>query len=430
MTCETSHDCSTSIYVLQQHSTFITHSTFIIHSTFTPQHFTPTVLLHYSTFTPTALLHSATLHLAHCTRHFALETKMSMSERAFLPITTPPKTNTPYGKRGTSSLAAQLASAIPENEFTPDPNTRYGEIWMGDHPSNSSSLILDDGSKVPLWKVISEDPKRYLGAEVFQKFQDTPSGFEENEDGGEPLKHLPFLFKVLSFDRALPLQMHPNRVFTAKLMGWKEYREALKGPGGHLVDHNYKPKVAVCISENFDGFIGFRPLVEIQRFLGKVPELGDAIGDEEAVQGILRVQLHDPSPLDVDDERKLLKRLFSGIVRRSDEVISEQCLKLAARLDEHGDGAVVGDNYMALGRVIRKCLKDYPNDKGVFMGFLMNLVSLKYGEGVVVGVDEIHAYVEGDIVECMAWGDNVGVPIPPPWPYLECAGFASDIHVC
>ncbi|KAF8450194.1 RmlC-like cupin domain-containing protein [Terfezia claveryi] len=343
---------------------------------------------------------------------------MSMLERAFFPITTPPKPNTPYGKRGTSSLAAQLAAAIPENEFTPDPNTRYGEIWMGDHPSNPSSLILDDGSKVPLWKLSSEDPKRYLGAEVLKKFGDTPSGFEENEEDGKPLKHLPFLFKVLSFDRALPLQIHPNRVLSAELIRWKEQTEALKGAGGSLVDHNYKPEVAVCISEKFDGFIGFRPLLEIQRFLGLVPELVHAIGDDEVVKGILGLQLEDPSALGADDERKLLKRLFSGIMWRKDEVIAEQCQKLATRLDEHGDGAVVGavvgDKYMALGRVIRKCLKDYPNDKAVFVGFLMNLVSLKYGEGVVVGVDEIHAYIEGDIIECMAWGDNVGVLIPLP----------------
>ncbi|KAF8428975.1 RmlC-like cupin domain-containing protein [Tirmania nivea] len=359
---------------------------------------------------------------------------MSMPERAFFPITTPPKSNTPYGKRGTSSLAGQLASAIPDNEFTADPNSRYGEIWMGDHPSNPSSLILDDGSKIPLWKVISKDPEQYIGATVCQKFEGTPSLVEMNDNGGEPLKHLPFLLKVLSFDKALPLQTHPDRVLTAELLRRGEEVEALKGAGGSLEDHNYKPEVAVCISEKFDGFIGFRPLLEIQEFLRQVPELIHVIGDENVVEEVLGLQLDDPSLLDFEDEKKLLKRLLSGIIRTKDEEIAEQCQKLATRLDEHGDGVVLGDKYSALGRVIRKCLKDYPNDKGVFVGgFLMNLVSLKYGEGVVVGVGEIHAYVEGDIIECMAWGDNVGDFMPQPWPCLECCpGFSmyADNNRC
>jgi len=132
------------------------------------------------------------------------------------------------------------------------------------------------------------------------------------------------------------------------------------------VDYNYKSVVAVCISTKFDGFIGFRPLLEIQQFLRKVPELRDAIGDEEVVKEVLVLQLDDPSSVDFESEKRLLRRLFSGIIQRRDEVIAEQYQKLATRLGEHGDGAVLGDKYTALGRVIRKCLKDYPNDKKVW----------------------------------------------------------------
>lgn len=39
--------------------------------------------------------------------------------------------------------------------------------------------------------------------------------------------------------------------------------------------------------------------------------------------------------------------------------------------------------------------------------FFMNFVKLKRGESVYIGADEVHAYLEGDIIECMAVSDNV-----------------------
>lgn len=334
-----------------------------------------------------------------------------MLERQFLPITTPPKSDTPYGKKGPSSLAAQLASLIPENEFSPEPEIRYGEIWMGDHPSNPSSIILDDGTKVPLSKIISEEPERYLGVEVCKRFETTPSGNEEGKKQEETI-HLPFLFKILSFDRPLPLQTHPDRALSAKLLQRGSKSREVVGAGGQLADHNYKPEVAVCIAEKFEGFIGFRPLYEIQGFLSTVSELRVVVGDDETVKEILGLKLADPSPLEPEQENSLLKRIFSGIIRCKEGVIAEQCQSLINRLDEHGDETVLRSKYSHLGNVIRKCLKDYPNDKGVFIAaFLMNYIVLERGEGAVVGVNEIHAYMKGDIIECMAWGDNVSICI-------------------
>jgi mannose-6-phosphate isomerase class I len=39
--------------------------------------------------------------------------------------------------------------------------------------------------------------------------------------------------------------------------------------------------------------------------------------------------------------------------------------------------------------------------------FLMNYITLKPGDAVCVPADSIHAYLEGDILECMARSDNV-----------------------
>jgi len=49
----------------------------------------------------------------------------------------------------------------------------------------------------------------------------------------------------------------------------------------------------------------------------------------------------------------------------------------------------------------------FPNDIGIFCAFLLNYVKLSPGEAIFLGAGEPHAYISGDIVECMANSDNV-----------------------
>ncbi|KVI00150.1 Mannose-6-phosphate isomerase [Cynara cardunculus var. scolymus] len=54
-----------------------------------------------------------------------------------------------------------------------------------------------------------------------------------------------------------------------------------------------------------------------------------------------------------------------------------------------------------------KLEKQYPDDIGVIASFLFNHVRLNPGEALYVASNEIHAYVGGECVECMATSDNV-----------------------
>lgn len=65
------------------------------------------------------------------------------------------------------------------------------ELWMGAHPK-SPSTVIDQGSERSLRDVIDAAPAAMLGEAVAQRF-------------GE----LPFLFKVLSADQPLSIQVHP-----------------------------------------------------------------------------------------------------------------------------------------------------------------------------------------------------------------------------
>ena len=51
--------------------------------------------------------------------------------------------------------------------------------------------------------------------------------------------------------------------------------------------------------------------------------------------------------------------------------------------------------------------QQYPGDVGVLAAFLMNFVTLNPGEALCLGANELHAYVSGDCIECMATSDNV-----------------------
>lgn len=57
--------------------------------------------------------------------------------------------------------------------------------------------------------------------------------------------------------------------------------------------------------------------------------------------------------------------------------------------------------------VFTKVNTDFPGDVGVLSLFFLNLVRLKPGEAIYLGANEIHAYLDGDCVECMACSDNV-----------------------
>lgn len=328
----------------------------------------------------------------------------------------------PYGKKGSDSLAARLATATPENNFKIDEDQPYGEvsipaqnrhlgdsdslqIWMGDHPNGSSRTVK--GNK-PLADLIAANPQEYLTSAVYEKFNKDP--------------HLPFLFKVLSFCKALPLQAHPDKSLAEQL---HEQEKRQKGKNERFVGPNHKPEVSVVVSDHFEGFIGFRPIREIKLFLEEVPELREAVGNEDAVNELLDIEeeaeerVRGLKAVNMDEflakeggrhrMKALLKTLFWGLFERSHNDIARLCESLLAKLYLMGDEALgtLGKE-QNLGPMVKKILFAYPQDVGMFAAvFFTNFVRLKRGEGIAVPADCIHAYLEGDVIECMAWSDNM-----------------------
>jgi len=242
-----------------------------------------------------------------------------------------------------------------------DQNVPYAELWMGDHPNGESIVVLDENTTEPISVHIAKNRKKVLGA-------------------AEPRwEHLPFLFKVLSINKALSIQAHPDKELAQQLFRSK--------PSVYK-DGNHKPEIAIAITP-MEALCGFRTYEQIVENLDKVPELAALLG-EEVVK-----QFTTAAP---DDRRAALKTLFATLINSKPEVTQSHLKALVERI--HGSTE-------AVDCVARRVASEFPGDAGVFCIYLFNLIFLAPGEGIFLGPNEPHAYLQGDCVECMARSDNV-----------------------
>lgn len=147
---------------------------------------------------------------------------------------------------------AASGSALAVNE-----SERYAELWMGTHPNAPCSVVTEeDGSTRPLSEVLAQDPQ-LMGSTLHAAY-----------DGD-----LPFLFKVLSIDKALSIQAHPDKHLARHLH--------LTRPDLYK-DPNHKPEMAVAVGDDFEALSGFRPIAEVDRFAQLVPEFRAVIGERAA----------------------------------------------------------------------------------------------------------------------------------------------------
>ncbi|KAL3266943.1 hypothetical protein HHI36_011093 [Cryptolaemus montrouzieri] len=264
--------------------------------------------------------------------------------------------NYEWGKIGVHSLVATLLkSSNPKSKI--QKSTPYAELWMGCHPSMPSKT--KKGNEV-LQNFIERNPS-VLGQKVIDKYG----------------KQLPFLFKVLSINKALSIQAHPSKKLAEMLHA--------KQPDIYK-DDNYKPEMAIALTP-FEALCGFRPICEIRAFLKAVPELRSLI----------------PSASVIDDF-ELVKTAFRSVLQNPKEKIEEEINNLLDRLSKIENEEQKNFENVKL---IQHLSKEFPGDVGIFMVYFLNYIQLKEGEAIFLAECEPHAYISGDCVECMACSDNV-----------------------
>jgi mannose-6-phosphate isomerase len=153
----------------------------------------------------------------------------------------------------------------------------------------------------------------------------------------------------------------------------------------------------------FDGFCGFRPLEQIASFLQHVPELRQLVGDAEA-------EKFSAASLDDDNDKKkaALKSLYAALMTAPEDVFKPLTRSLATSASSN-PAAFAGKEFggKTLADLIVRLDSQFPEDIGLFSSLVLNYITLEPGEAIFLRANEPHAYLSGDVVECMAASDNV-----------------------
>ena len=265
-----------------------------------------------------------------------------------------------WGKLGLASQVAQLMkNAHPQIEIQQD--KPYAELWMGTHP-NGPSIMKD--SNQHLDELIKANPE-VLGDKCRQQFGD----------------NLPFLFKILSVNKALSIQAHPNKELASALH--KDRPNIYKDP-------NHKPEMAIALT-NFEGLCGFRPLKEIKSNLEYIAQLRHVVGED--VANCLLDSTEDVYEM-------ALKKCFTSLMQCDKMIINEKVSELQELIAKKSVKQHLDNLFLRL-------CDQFPGDVGCFVIYFLNVVRLSPGEAMFLGPNVPHAYLSGDCVECMACSDNV-----------------------
>lgn len=254
---------------------------------------------------------------------------------------------------------------------------------MGTHPSNPSKDLTTGRTLLD----IVQDNKALLSLPVAARYDNK----------------VPFLFKVLSIDKALSIQAHPNKKLAEEL-----HRKDPK----NYPDDNHKPEMTIAITP-FEGLCGFRPLDEIVHFLESVPPLRQLVGEDNAREfaDTVKENKDNDSTDAVEKNKKALQKIFGALMSSSEDDLAAASKVLVESAATAGQdfaaGGVAATSGSTLAELVQRLHGQFGADYGLFVLFFLNYVTLQPGEALFLRADDIHAYLSGDIIECMASSDNV-----------------------
>jgi mannose-6-phosphate isomerase len=163
----------------------------------------------------------------------------------------------------------------------------------------------------------------------------------------------------------------------------------------------------------FDGLCGFRPLKEIAHFLQTVPSLRKVVGEDEASKFEKAVKGKETSDKEEDMKanKDALQSAFTKLMNVDKETLASASKELIKAAESEGaefagSGGPSNDG-KELADLVLRLNSQFPDDIGLFVQFFLNYVKLEIGEAMFLKADDIHAYLSGDIIECMASSDNV-----------------------
>ena len=249
--------------------------------------------------------------------------------------------NYAWGKKGKESYIYHLLNDSTASEEAP-----YAELWFGTHSKGPSTIAGGGGELL----------STYL---------------EEKKAGT-----LPFLFKVLSVEKALSIQAHPNKTLAVLLHA---------SAPQHYPDANHKPEMVLALSP-FTALCRFRPYDELIQLFSS-PSLRVLIDNNMILDSFIK----NPS----GETLKTIVACWLNTVNIEKALLTLQS-SLAGIASAERDAALLAI----------RLSKDFAGDGGIFAGYFLNIVHLLPGQSLFLGPNIPHAYIAGDCLECMAESDN------------------------
>ncbi|MGA5817015.1 mannose-6-phosphate isomerase, class I [Kitasatospora sp. NPDC094028] len=267
-------------------------------------------------------------------------------------------------------------TALPELLGVEPTGEPQAELWMGAHPGDPSRVDRGAGPR-RLDELIAADPRGELGEASVAKFGPA----------------LPFLFKVLTAGIPLSIQAHPTVAQArAGFAAENALGIPLDAPERSYRDDNHKPEM-VCALGEFEGLCGFRRPADAARLLA-----GLAVPGLDPVIALLAAGHGATSPK-AGGESEALRGALAAVLTMDGEAAARtvrETVEALGRTDPQGE-------YAPYNRIA----KDFPEDRGVIAGLLLNHFRLHSGEALYLGAGVPHAYLSGACVELQANSDNV-----------------------
>jgi mannose-6-phosphate isomerase len=250
--------------------------------------------------------------------------------------------------------------------FNPEKNIPYAELWIGAHPKASSAIEINSTLYL-LNNLIKQFPLEILGEYVINKF-----GYE-----------FPFLLKVLSASRSLSIQAHPDKV---------QAEELHKKDPANYPDCNHKPEIAIAV-DSLKAIAGFADVDEIINNLIEYAEILTLAGIsiEEITEAKSALQ-----------KEMIIRKVYSEMMIASshptkiEEVITSVKNKISKK-----------ENISKQDELFVEQFNLYGCDIGLLSFYFFNYLELKENQAIYTGSGIPHAYIKGNIIECMANSDNV-----------------------
>jgi mannose-6-phosphate isomerase len=241
---------------------------------------------------------------------------------------------------------------IAELEGRPPAPVPEAEVWFGDHPADPA--VTADGVTLDAWLA------------------------------GRGAQRLTFLLKLLAAASPLSIQAHPSLDQARAGFAREEEAGIARDAATRTYrDANHKPELIVALSETFTALAGLRPVDETRRLLSGLGEAAEPI--------LARL----PAGGGASELRDTIEWLLSGAAADTVDAV----VRALATAPSGDYGSEIA--------TIRRIAEEFPGDSGVIVALLMNLVTLRRGEGLFLPAGVLHAYVEGLGVELMAASDNV-----------------------